>query len=500
MTPKGYKSIAIASICAVYIAVRLWGLTSSCLWFDEVFSVHAAEHPWNLLFWFVAQDLIHPPLFYVLLKIWTNLGGESLFWLRSFSVLFAVLAVFPFLHLCKELKIKFPAAAIALALFAVNGSLIKYAQELRMYSLLLFLGLMSMWLFSRFYYRGKNIWVLTLVNILLVYTHYFGWFTVAAEVLAILLFQRVKIRHVLIMSGIAIVTYIPWLIAVFRASNAGAEVTQNIGWIATPGLKSIPDFIIDGIEPFYFQASSADPSTLAFITVPLAVLIVIASIIFFAGWRKMEDRSAFYLLAIFCGVPIVIAFSVSWIMPVSIWGSRHLILAFPSLAIITAVFLTEIPGRVFRAVLISGVGLIAVAAFAARMQQPQPEYIWCEWEKAAAQIPPGETSTVYVFEELIAYHLWFSLRDKPAVKVVMVRGSGVPEDTAYFLPRGFDGVEKTDGTAIKDDEIWLAFRTQQYHEKHPPLSVLLSKGYSVAEIKEFGTGPEKAYLVKAVKN
>src|SRR5688572_19542899 len=188
-------SILIGALVLIYVAVRLWRLTDSCLWFDEIFGVHAAEHSWSGMFWFVAQDLIHPPLFYVLLKFWIAIGGEGLAWLRLFPVFFSALSMVPFLYLCRELKLPTRATLVALALFAVNGPLIKYAQEVRMYSLLLCLSLFSIWLFARFFNRGKNIWVLTLVNILLVHTHYFGWLLVLSEVIAILVLQRIKIRH-----------------------------------------------------------------------------------------------------------------------------------------------------------------------------------------------------------------------------------------------------------------------------------------------------------------
>ncbi len=52
----------LAVICFVYVLLRFWNLTALCLWFDEIFSVHAATLSWNSLIWFVAQDLIHPPL------------------------------------------------------------------------------------------------------------------------------------------------------------------------------------------------------------------------------------------------------------------------------------------------------------------------------------------------------------------------------------------------------------------------------------------------------
>ncbi|MDQ3665242.1 MAG: hypothetical protein M3410_01370 [Acidobacteriota bacterium] len=90
----------------VFIGIRLWGLTASCLWFDEVFSVHAARKEWTRLPGFVAADIIHPPLFYVLLKVWISIGGESLFWLRLFPVLTSIAVIIPFYMFCRELRLR----------------------------------------------------------------------------------------------------------------------------------------------------------------------------------------------------------------------------------------------------------------------------------------------------------------------------------------------------------------------------------------------------------
>ena len=152
--------IIIALLFVVFILLRFWNLTESCLWFDELFSVHAAEQSWGNIFSFVAQDLIHPPLFYVLLKLWISVGGENLYFLRVFPVLFAIVSLIPFYYLCRQLKFEFPVFALALAFFTFNGALIKYSQEVRMYNLLLCLSLFSLWLFVRFLDLGKNIWIL----------------------------------------------------------------------------------------------------------------------------------------------------------------------------------------------------------------------------------------------------------------------------------------------------------------------------------------------------
>src|SRR5687767_9173755 len=135
MQGRTIQIAAFAILILIHIGVRLWGLTAFCLWFDEIFSVHAAEHPWNSILSFVSLDLIHPPLFYALLKLWIAIGGDRLLWLRSLPVAISVIAVFPFIALCRELKLSFPTQILSLLLFAINGSLIKYAQEVRMYSL-----------------------------------------------------------------------------------------------------------------------------------------------------------------------------------------------------------------------------------------------------------------------------------------------------------------------------------------------------------------------------
>lgn len=266
-------TVILSALAVVYILLRFWHLTDSCLWFDEIFGVHAAGMSLGEMLRFVAQDLIHPPLFYILLKVWISIDGETLFWLRFFPVLFSIFALFAFYQFCKQLKLSYPAIAIAFAFFACNGALIKYSQEVRMYSLEMFFGIVSMWLFTRFLHLGKNIWLLTLCNILLVYTHYFGWFILFAEIIVILILQRIKIRQILIMFGICLVSYVPWIFAIIKAAQINSDLSQNIGWIQKPNLYVIFQFFLDLIEPFYFQASNVDPASNYKFCIPILLLI-----------------------------------------------------------------------------------------------------------------------------------------------------------------------------------------------------------------------------------
>lgn len=494
----GLKIIAISALAVVYVSLRFWHLTDSCLWFDEIFSVHAAEHDWSSILRFVRADLIHPPLFYLMLRIWILAGGESIFWLRLLPVIFALASVVPFLLLCRELAIGFQATAVAFLFFAVNGSLIKYSQEVRMYSLLLFLLLTSLWLFSRYFNRGKGIVSLTIVNLLLVYTHYFGWFVVAAEILAIFIFQRIKIRAAIISFSAVLLAFVPWCAAIVVALFSGADIDQNLGWVPRPGLSAFAELIFGIVQPFYYQASSIDDMTIWYVSIPVLVLIGLAILVYLAVDREESEQERFRILAMAVGVPVALTFVFSWILPVSIWGTRHLTIVYVPAMILFAVFITGLKPVVLRYSMIAVLFAVMVVGFFVEVRTERPEFIWCQWEKLAKNIPDDRPQIVYAFEDLTAYHLWFAERKNANVKIVKVNGiPEMTEDKAYFLPREFDGVGVAGPDEFGGESFWIAFRDMQWNDRHPPLNVLRRQGYAIMSPIESDAQGMKAFLVEA---
>lgn len=486
--------------CIGYLLLRLWHLTASCLWFDEIFSVHAAKHSWDSILAFVAQDLIHPPLFYVLLKLWIGMGGDGVYSLRSLPVLLSFLAILPFYFLCWELKLTFWTRIFALFLFATNGSLIKYAQEVRMYSLLLFLSLFSIWLFARYFIKGKSFVALVIVNVLLVYTHYFGWFVVVTEVAAILAYQRIKWRPIVVMFGISLVSFLPWILAVWSAARSGSDVAQNIGWMTQPGPAAIWQLILNLIEPFYFPGSSVEAISIYKVSLPILLVAVIAIVLFFAkGQHKAEGGERLLKLPVlFLVGPLSIAFVASWLFPLSIWGTRHLIIVFAPACILLAVVINRIAIPVVRIAAISLIVLLNCYAFVIATQRKTPAYSWCAWEPLTAYAVETRPVPIYAFEDLVAYHLWFDLvqEGKSDIPVFKVRDmEGVREDKAYFLPRGFDDVKTVDPAEVTGDRFWIAYRGDRIDETKPPLKAFLDRGYRATERKVFAVSRENAMMV-----
>ena len=137
-------ALAVVGVVVVAVVLRFW--TRSPLWLDEALSVNIARLPFDEMVDALRRDG-HPPLYYLLLHVWTEVFGTGNLAVRSLSGIFAV----------ATLAVAWPAgrryggraAAVALVvLLASSPFAVRYATEARMYSLVAFLVL-SGWLAVR---------------------------------------------------------------------------------------------------------------------------------------------------------------------------------------------------------------------------------------------------------------------------------------------------------------------------------------------------------------
>ena len=123
--------------------------------------------------------------------------------------------------------------------------------------------------------------------------------------------------------------------------------------------------------------------------------------------------------------------------------------------------------------------LLSGYAFVRQAMRPSPRYVWCAWNDVAAEIrSKGEPVNIYSFENLAAYHLWFALRDSERFQVEVVKGVDVrTDDETYFLPRGFDKVPSVRLDEVRDEKLWLAFRSSRDGEDAPIIAAFKTLGY-----------------------
>ena len=327
---------ALVVIC--FIAVRLWRLTAASLDGDEMCSLVLVRYPWHGLLGATMKEATHPPLFYVLLKLWIGIGGESLFWLRLLPMTISVLCLIPFFWLSRILELRPLARNLALVIATVHPYAIFYAQHLRMYSLLMLCALMSVCCFESYLRRPsfRNLALLSIVNLAMIYTHYYSWMILGIEFL-FLIWQRRRWQPFAVAAVLTGILFAPWLWMASRMLRAGG-MNEKIGWISRPALKDLAWFFAD-------LTGFADHVNFG---VGIAVAIIAIFLILFFTCRR--DREAIiHRLAILAVVPALLLFGVSQWLP--LWGSRHLIFMFWPFVIILADSLCRLPGRAVFAVM-----------------------------------------------------------------------------------------------------------------------------------------------------
>jgi uncharacterized membrane protein len=118
-------------------------------------------------------DPQHPPLYYALVRLWAQMFGDSVWMVRSFSLLAGLLALPCVYWMCRELFGGYHVARLATTLAALSPFHVLYAQEAREYSLwtvTILLSSVALWRAS--ITQAKAAWALYFLTIPLgLYTH-----------------------------------------------------------------------------------------------------------------------------------------------------------------------------------------------------------------------------------------------------------------------------------------------------------------------------------------
>jgi mannosyltransferase len=116
-------------------------LGEKSLWYDEAFSVNAAQMEWASLWHVISEFEANQGFYYILLHLWINLG-QSEFVLRSLSAIFAISTV-GLVYLLGTRLFGARVGLVAALLITLNSFFIAYAQEARAYMLVLLLATLS---------------------------------------------------------------------------------------------------------------------------------------------------------------------------------------------------------------------------------------------------------------------------------------------------------------------------------------------------------------------
>lgn len=140
--------LALLGIVILAAALRLYRISAKTVWLDEGFSIWMGWHSLsNVIRWSIDIDQ-HPPLYYLLLSLWMQVGGTGAAWVRSFSALAGVLTI-PVIFLTGKRLSDNITGLIAAFILAINPFQVTYGQEARTYAFLTLNATLALYMTAR---------------------------------------------------------------------------------------------------------------------------------------------------------------------------------------------------------------------------------------------------------------------------------------------------------------------------------------------------------------
>ncbi len=318
-------AVAVLAPLSALLAVSLFLRTRDIhagFWIDEGLSVGIASHSLSEIPGVLLQDG-SPPLYYLLLHLWLQVAGTSEAATHSLSLIFAALAVPAGLWAGWTL---FGARAgwICAALATLNPFITLYAQEARMYALMVTLSLVAAGAFAHAFAFGRRRYLALFAGVLTVmlYTHNWALFFSAAAALAVVPCllasgeRRALVRDGLIAFGAAGLLFAPWLpTLISQVKHTGAP------WASVPPAAELFRDV-----SFLFGGDAAG------IAVLLAAGTGLAAVL---SRRESPERTAVLSLVVLAAGTLALGWIASQVSPV--WTARYLAVVVGPLLLLAAV-------------------------------------------------------------------------------------------------------------------------------------------------------------------
>jgi hypothetical protein len=340
----------LLAIVALAASLRFFQLSRDAFWLDESYSLQAItghnyryvhlpadtvipardtkvfdrDRPaWTI--WTTLGEDTFPPLYYLLLRGWVDLFGDSDFAIRFLSALLSVAAVVAFfdvLRLTSGTKIALWGACV----MAIAGAQIQLSREARAYALVLLLSLLACDALVRIERFGPSAarWAgLTASAIGVMLSHYFAYSMIGALGLYALIRLRGRARTLgicalIVATVLVTITWGPFLrkqLAVYSlARDFAVDPGPNYFWNGVHRLAQLPDGML---------ASTSDRSRMPLV---VGLLFLFGPIVL--AIRRRE--AMLWILLLVCVIGAL--FALDWIRGTSqLSYIRYTVLAMPAL-------------------------------------------------------------------------------------------------------------------------------------------------------------------------
>jgi uncharacterized membrane protein len=245
----------------------------------------------------IANEPQLTPLYFIVLRYWSEVFRNSIAALRVLSALFSVAALGFAFWLCRELFQSSRVAWICVALMAVSPLHFLYAQEARPYSMWSATILLSSAVLLRALRQKTTLsWLLyALCTALSLYTYLLAVLVVLGHALYVLFEERFRLTRTVVAFGLSaavgVAAFLPWPYRGQR-SGAGNEAYSLIRY-AMKWVRSIGIVFVD----FNFRDYTPKHLLIPYAIVLVALVLLSGYSVYFL-WRNASRRQAAFVLTL----------------------------------------------------------------------------------------------------------------------------------------------------------------------------------------------------------
>ncbi len=317
-----WPKLAVLATMTLGAVLRAIPLMHRDFWYDEAFTGVTVRQSWSQMFTIIVHD-VHPPLYYILLKLWTLIATSSPLAIRSFSVILSVATIGLVYVALRQWCPKTPVPAIIGSLvMAINPFFVNYGQEARMYALLAFLLTLTAIVLTKAWTKPSTklrvIFGLLLLSLML--THYLGAVFALAFVIADFYHYYSSTRRLSLGKFLASAYALPVLGGLAWLPSFHAQVSGHgsLGWVPNSTFDHLPTTL----HIFLFGApvgvSGVPPALgyrfdwLSVASVSVVLVVLITALVVTLTLKKKWDHNL-SLVAFLTGFPLIVTLALQLI-------------------------------------------------------------------------------------------------------------------------------------------------------------------------------------------
>lgn len=338
---------------------KLFFINTRDICLDEPFTIYHAQFSVGDILKLPSQNEPNPPLFMLLLHFWIKLFGISSTSVRFLPLLFNAFTVV-FIYLTGKKFFNFWVGVLASCIFIFSTYHFYFGLEARTYSLLSMAIAASMYYFLSLIQNSENRKILAfllIANLILVYSHYFGWYVIFIQFLTGFLY--IKNNWIFKVSILAVVLtgvlYLPMMPTLFKQFFISSKGT----WLEAPSHSEY-------LNQLYWFLNGR----LGF---GITVLIFCAGVVYAIlkkGLEKIDKEIVIIFLWWF--VPFTTTFLVSFKMPM--FTNRYVLFNSIGLYLFIAVLINYLYPRKLSYI----VGVLLISAFFTQLQINSKDFYYRE--------------------------------------------------------------------------------------------------------------------------